>query len=381
MVDPQIQEVFDEHVRRYDSMGNGNFGVRNGFLDPKLEVLAQNTHDGSLWLRGPVFGEVYNCARVTHDLAADLSERGYEVKRKFTISPEGYTQNYLEVFDPESDEWIQLDATPWYQEIGTEHKETGEHPKQENVEMNASFITHEGGQFLSTQRQEDGSFIDAYLAGGYFSQTQNLANLQQMIAKQKQGEDVDALNNPHYQFRLWSRQGHSCDAKTTSRADIVYEVLDSAKIAQVRAELGKGAWLEDPRGSLERLIEEGAARVRVAGYSDYLFNSAQLMIGQTELLGRDSFDYLDELRSRGDTTPETIEWLNHNLGTLANVVFNVGPRLQTLSGENLRMGQPCAQVDISLDRFHGSEGGFGDDKPKIDLSPYANLFTDLKLKI
>ena len=48
MVHPYIQEIFDAHVRRYEALGNGNFGIRDGFLDPQLQVRATNSYDGSL---------------------------------------------------------------------------------------------------------------------------------------------------------------------------------------------------------------------------------------------------------------------------------------------------------------------------------------------
>lgn len=345
MVDSRIKEVFDRYVAKFDAIGNGNFGLRNGFLASDLEVLASNTYDGSLLFKSDRFAETYNCARTASEIAQELQKQGFSVKRKNIISDEGYQQHFVEVFDPDSQTWIQIDATPWYKQMGNIHP-TGNDTPEQKVDRTRSAIMPNVGQFIATQQQKDGSFVDAYLAGGYFSLEQNLEQLHARMEAQIKGLPFQRSTNPHYKFILWARQGPTCDAKTTSHAQLRYNIVDSAKVELVALELGANAWLQNPRAALERLVEVGAADIKIEGTRDWYMNLANYCLGFEQTEGGNSFAYLELLKKRGDTTLETIQWLEDHLAVLANVAFRLGPYLNTPHGKILRMGQPCAREEV-----------------------------------
>jgi len=265
MVDPQIQETFYSHVKGYRALGNGNFGVTDGFLDPDLEILADWNLNGSLIVRSSKFSSGYNCARTANELGLSLQGQGFDVKRQFSISQEGYIQNYLLVKDPQTDTWIQLDASPWFQKIDTTHKPQGEIPIFEDPVPKSLVISPFNGEFLSTKELDDGTFVDAYLSGGVYRQANTNGNVQPLVSSAK-----NKGLGPYYTFRLWSRQGPTCISETLSNAAIRYEVSDTVKIMDVIEELGNNGWVDHPQQYLERLVEIAGAHMLVESHEDLL---------------------------------------------------------------------------------------------------------------
>ncbi|MBI2136161.1 hypothetical protein HYU06_03755 [Candidatus Woesearchaeota archaeon] len=335
MVDRRIEEIFKSYAKKFEPLENGIFGYFNGLTDPMLKVRAVNLIDGKLFLSSPQIAKGYNCTRCALEMADELRKLGLQAKPKYVMSREGYQQSYVLVFDPETEQWVQMDATPWFKKIGTLHEETGDLKTAPNIDLSCLTIGNNDGQFVATRVLEDGSFLDAYIAGGYSSTTSHVELLKEKIPSER--ITPDDFSTPYYSFVLFVRQGYSSTEKLTSFAGIYFDILDSTKIAQVKSQLKENEWLANPRECLEKLIEAGAAKVRVERYLDDLINKWRESVGiKCELSGETSFDYLNN-DTRYGTTKEVRDWLLANLPVLANVVFNVGPELRTFDNEALEV--------------------------------------------
>jgi len=287
-------------------------------------------------LRSPKFNEGYNCAKASSEIAQDLKRKGFEVKRNFTVGTEGtHQQYYAEVLDPESNQWIQLDATPWFQQMGTIHEKTREVNVENGCISDALMLHYAASNFVVTKKLADESFVDIYMAGGYFSTAQHLEHVRKALAAQEAGKEMQFHDNPHYHFILQARQVFPFDGKTIALIEMDYEILDSSKL------LGNAGSIYRPCSPsidsytrLEDLVQKGAARV------DFLIDTGKhepIMIENTSLLLLKGLETMDAYA-------ETTLWLQENLGILSNIVSKIGPRLLTVDDNVLTMGQPCARV-------------------------------------
>jgi len=324
MVNDDILRIFEEHIKKYETLGNGNFGTREAFLDSELQIYATDDENGGLIFQSPKFAHNLDCGGAAFVLSRDLREKGFLTKEKYAMN-DGYQQNYVEVFDPESCKWLQLDATPWYRRI-TDHKEAGEYAERE-INLENKFITPEIGQFLSTKRQDDGSFVDVYIAGGYFSLNQLRAQMQRQI---RTGKNVP--QSPHYSFTLWARQSH--DGITTSAAYLTWDVMDSRKL--------DNTWIDAsyPSVMLEKLIKSGAAQVKIEGVTDRRTNEMLREADLDEVAGKNTIDFN---YAAAVSTPETALRLLYHVPVLANIALRLERLLKTRKGK---------VIDVSTGTIH-----------------------------
>ena len=158
-IHPDIKAEFEHHldlVRRVEV-----FGFRNEFLSPNLELYIHPINPEGILAFNPEFIDASDCARVAYRLGQDLEEKGFEVKYFATQSEFGSIQNYIEVLDPITKSWVQLDVTPWYEKINPGHAATKEHKNIQNEHL-AYLNFSQNAVMLSVTRYKE-LFNEVYL--------------------------------------------------------------------------------------------------------------------------------------------------------------------------------------------------------------------------
>lgn len=331
MVHQAIKNTFDKYVQKVHDLGNGNFGLRDGFLVPDLRITTPYPRSGALLLRNDTFRDGWDCGRLAFRIGEELKEKGFKVKYKFATGRGGSTQNYTEVLDPETKQWVQVDATPWYEQLNPGHKEAGEHLGKTKDDYATIILTNQSGIMLSVEKQADSLFIETYLLGGYESLKDELAELTELINGCGPLRDT---TKPQYSLRLWSKLCKSVVDGTLDQVNVLAEVLDSKRIHGYKEKMREGEWKEKPEETLEMLARDGVIRLRVEGYADFLSNTTFAIIKtDTPAKGREELEYLDIIAGQYPIRQNIVRNVRENLGALTNMLFNLRPFIKTTDGE------------------------------------------------
>ncbi|MCK4589996.1 MAG: hypothetical protein KAT77_06130 [Nanoarchaeota archaeon] len=165
-MDPAIGATLEWYV---DKISKEGFGLRNGFMQENLFIGGDRETSG-LFVSHDVFVDSWDCGRAAWQLGIDFMSQGFEVKYKYTGNFGSSNHVYVEVFDPDTKKWIQVDPTPWYESLDCEHIESGEHENLDLALFKTVQLYHSGGPLVSLEKQDDGSFIETYIGGSFASQ-------------------------------------------------------------------------------------------------------------------------------------------------------------------------------------------------------------------
>jgi hypothetical protein len=337
MVDARIQAIFEKYVRLFEQIGPENFGFRKGLRDPNLEIYAFDPK-GGIVLASLKFQEGWNCGLTAQALAQDLYREGLDKIRLKTTHIPGITgsmtQHYVEVFDPGSRENIQIDATPWFSEMGFFHDEKedmGFDVRQESHSPSV-IINRNMRQFVATTKTEEGTFVDISFGVNYHSIEDFLCT------RQGSGYPMgfpDFEIPPDYLFQICVSESDAATHETKTHFRLYYAIPNSKALLRAQSN-GLGDPLQNPLRYLETLIAEGVAQVHVEDASRYFHNARREMKHPaSKRKGGDSFSYLDTLVERGEATISGVNWLKENLFMISNVVSKLRPQLPTMFGYHL----------------------------------------------
>ena len=330
MVNLEIKNTLDKYVQEVHALGNGNFGLRDGFIVPHLWITTSYPMSGDLVVRNDKLRDGWDCGRTAFRVGEELREKGFEVKYKFTRSNEGSVQNYVEVLDPDTKQWVQVDATPWYERLNPGHKEAGEHQAPTKESYAKAILTTRGGPMLSVEKQADSLFIETYLLGGYTSQGGRFDELTDLVNGRSKPSDT---KNPQYSLRLWSKLCKSVVDKTIDRVDVSVDILDSRRIWEYKEKMHDREFIEKPEETLEMLARDGVIRLRIEDYGKFLSNMASAMLKtDTPKMGRESIGYLDVIAGHSPDRQNIVRNIRANLGALTNMIFHLYPSIDTADG-------------------------------------------------
>lgn len=332
MVHPEIQKTLDAHVQAIRNLGNGNFGLRNGFLVPDLSITTSYAGSGDLVIRNAVLMHGWDCGRTAFRVGEELKRKGFQVRYRFAKGQEGSIQNYVEALDPETTEWVKVDATPWYEQLNPGYAEAGEHPMPTEAVYARAILSNGGGPMLSVEKQPDGLFIESYIGGGYRSSSDKLQELEAALAATKRGETLVEKKKPQYTLKLWSKLCRSIVDTTLDAVEITVEVLDSERMYLAREKM-QGTWREKPEEALELLVQEGIAQLKVRDYSEIMGKRKEGKKQGSDANPMNGLAYLDVLAGESPARENLVRNVRTNLGALANVVLHLEERLRTEDGK------------------------------------------------
>lgn len=318
----RFQDILNKYVGQINDLGNGNFGLREGFLIPFLYITTPFPNSGELIIRNSKFGECWDCLRTAYRIGKELEAEGFDVKYRAKRTDES-VQNYVEVKNPETGEWIQIDATPWYRRLNPGHKATIEHPRLTQDDMEKVKISKWQGQMLSVEELADNLFVETYLSGGYKTQGD-------IISSDKSRE------LPDYSLRLWSRLCKSVVDKTMDRVDLSVDIIDSNKTSEYKSTMQEGQWLTKPEQVLRNLQEQGTIRLSVESYVDVLTNIGNHIIGNgMKPHGKEDLVYLDQILRMSPSSEPVVRNLRRNFDCLVNLLLNCRPSITTTNGRQI----------------------------------------------
>ena len=330
MIHPAIRETFERYVQEIHRLGNGGFGLRQGFLEPSLGVTTTWPGAGTVVVQNDAFMNGWDCGRTAFRIGEDLRSQGFAVKYKFTKSAEGSVQNYVEILDPTTERWVQVDATPWYECLDPGHVAAGEHTMITKERYAKLFLTKNGGPLLSVDKVAEQLFIETYMGCGYTSTEDRIEALR---AAKTRGEKPRATPEPHYELFLFSKLCRSVVDQTLDKIMVSVALLNATKTFEYRERFGDALWREEPVEALSRLVGDGIISVNVADYADFLCNqSAYLARLNAPLAGKNSFAAFSAIARQSPTKARLVENLTANLGALTNLVLHLPPTLVCTDG-------------------------------------------------
>ena len=75
MVNPEIKATLDKYVQEVRALGNGNFGLRDGFLVPHLWITTSYPMSGDLVVRNDKFRDGWDCGRTAFRVGEEQEEK------------------------------------------------------------------------------------------------------------------------------------------------------------------------------------------------------------------------------------------------------------------------------------------------------------------
>ncbi len=335
MVNAEIKKTLDKYVQIIHELGNGNFGLRDGFLEPYFAINTSAFFSGDLIIRNYKLVDCWDCGRTAFRVGKELEEKGFEVKYKFARSQEGSIQNYVEVLDPDTKKIVRVDATPWYERLDPEYEEAGEHeaPTKDNYAI--AILTQNAGPMLSVEKQTESLFIETYILGSYESTEDKLEEIRQLMAGQKIEKKE---KGPHYSLQLWSKLCKSVVDETLDKIVFSVDILDSTKTYGYKGKMQDGEWIEHPEEALEMLAKDGVIKLKIETEEE--FNSNQMakqfgMLQASEIEDENNnITFLNDIAKQSPTRENLVRNLKANLGVLTNIIFNLHPWIQELNGNS-----------------------------------------------
>jgi hypothetical protein len=314
-LDQGMVRIFEDHVGRYQRLlDTGKYGLRSGFIDPRLKISAVRTLPTVLTYKSPGLKDSITCAETASNLARDLLAEGFSVSRRVINIDYGYDQNFVRAFDPALRRRIQLDASPSVQKAGEIYAEGK--PRRilgENEEGKVITMSQVGN--LLQEKKAGDTFFYLYVFGGYFTQ------------RMRTGSYSDF---PSYMLALNSRETTKVDeGERTYSTALRLDVFDVKKLIQIASSLKPEEWLGNPREALDLLVREDVMGALTLDVGTSLDPRKAQEHTQRNLSTDHTLGYMDKLKRRKAETAPTLDYIADNLDVLANIVFRLTPRLLT----------------------------------------------------